>query len=390
MAHLVETYAKSTGLRISKPILPDDFYPLGFEEPYIMVVTGTGMPSKNYDYFFEVVSILKPIIKNKYKIIQCGTEKEHDAKTELDLRGRTTVGEFCYLIKNASLVVCGDTSAIHIAGVYDIPIVSLFSITDPKISGAYFGTKDKQVYLTPKNHKPNFSPHEFPKTICTIEPERAANAALKLLGFNKSNIETIYLGPNYHMKAIEVVPDFVLGPTSYPKFNLNIRYDYGGVEENIFNQLSIRKCSIITDKPINIERLKQFKQNIDKVVFEIKKAEDCEFVKTLHESGINYGLITYLSEDEFQPLKLNFCDFRLTLVKTPFSKDKIERKSEVSENTKIKTNKVIFSEGKAYLSLAHVLAKKHLQNSEDSANVIDDPKFWKDAEFFYLFNYGKN
>ena len=72
MGHLIEEYAKSLGVKIGKPVLNDHFYPI-LDEKYITIHTDNKIDSKNYEYFPQVINLIKPILNNLgYKIYQIG------------------------------------------------------------------------------------------------------------------------------------------------------------------------------------------------------------------------------------------------------------------------------------------------------------------------------
>ena len=57
--HLVEQYALSCGVKIDKPQVETSFFPLPFDK-YIILHASSGMPSKNYDYFEDVIETIYP------------------------------------------------------------------------------------------------------------------------------------------------------------------------------------------------------------------------------------------------------------------------------------------------------------------------------------------
>lgn len=387
MPHLVETYSRSTGLRIDRPQLSETFFPLPITSPYILVITSTGMPSKTYDYFGEVIDYLrKPLHEKGYKTVQAGTKDDQKANCDIDVTGKTSISQLNYLIQNASLVICGDTSSIHIAGAYNVPFVSLFSITSPKISGAYFGNKNKQRYLTPSNHKPSFNPNENPKSINEIMPERVCNEVCDLLGMKKINLKTLSIGAFYKLMALEVVPNSLVPPNFNENVILNLRYDYGGEEPILINQIAMRRCTVVTDKPINIDLLIQVRQNIEKVCVEIKSEKDLEFVKQLYKSGIPYTLITFLSAEDLDKLKIDFIDYGSITRKERFTKEKVKDISSISLKTQFRTRKVIISNSQAYLTMAHAKNQLPMSQNSNEGFLIDEQDFWNDGEFMFIFN----
>ena len=62
--HLVETYALSCGAKIDKPLIYEKYFPLP-QVKYITFQPFSGAPSKNYDFWQQVIDILFPILQNK-------------------------------------------------------------------------------------------------------------------------------------------------------------------------------------------------------------------------------------------------------------------------------------------------------------------------------------
>jgi ADP-heptose:LPS heptosyltransferase len=167
--HLLETYALSTGSRIGKPFILKKFFPVKFDK-YITVQNSSGMPSKCYDYFQEVIDFLLPIL-NKYNIgiVQIGGKEDQPLQNVELLQGATNINQTAHIISNAILHLGNDSFAIHMASAFGIKNVGLYSITLPEIAGAYFN-KEYSISLYPDNEKPSFNPNESPKRINKIKP----------------------------------------------------------------------------------------------------------------------------------------------------------------------------------------------------------------------------
>ena len=392
MPHLVETYSRTTGLRIEKMHLYEQFFPLPDSiNKYILVNSSSGQGGKNYSYYNDVLLLLKPsLTANGYKIIQVGGKDDERLRADLNLCGTTTLSQLFYLTSKASFVLSNDTSLMHAAGHYKVPFVALFSLTSPEISGAYFSPKESKSYLLPDygEDSPSFNPNEAPKTIDGIKPEKVANAVLNLLGLEEINIETVFIGDQYKYQAIEVIPDHILDPRVIPETIINIRLDYGGEENLAYANLQNRRCNLVTGKPLNVPVLSQLRANLGTVIYEITKDSDPQFVKELHRAGVPYFLFTHLSEAELTPIKLEYVDFNLINqrpIKTRSDVPNIEKV--IDGKTRFKSNKFLLSSGKIYLSLAHWQQKNAIKSFEDNiSTVLDEDVFWEEQDFFYLFN----
>lgn len=383
MPNLVETYSLSTGLRISNMELYEEFIPLVDCEKYIVVVSGSGMGGKNYSYLNEVLGLISsPLLTSGYKIVQLGEANDEKLDVNINLCGQTTINQFFYVIKNCELVLSADTSAIHLAGHYNKKLVALFGLTDPRISGAYFGNKENQSYITPKAHKPTFNPNESPKTVNGIKPETVATEIGKLLKFDINVINTLYIGKHFKMRAVELIPDHIITSSSFPHNQvINIRFDYGGIEDLLYKNIAQRKSTIVTDKALDVNVLTSLKENIESIVYNIDMTNDVKFVDAIHKTGIPYILISYKSETELQSLKLDYIDYNMINRKNISC---IEEFSGVTKDTYVETNKVLINKDGGYASYAHF--KASISHRKESSKIIDSPDFWKDVDFFYLWN----
>lgn len=65
MAHLIEEYAKSLGVKISGPVVKDHYFPIGFDK-YITIHQASNVSSKTYSHYDIVVSLLKPFLEPAY------------------------------------------------------------------------------------------------------------------------------------------------------------------------------------------------------------------------------------------------------------------------------------------------------------------------------------
>ena len=98
-------------------------------------------PAKMWDIrkFNELIEVMKEKIKNS-KIYIIGTRHDLEYKLNLsknviDLRGKTTLKEIIYLIKNANLFIGNDSGIMHIADAFEIPSLILFGSTSPDWTG---------------------------------------------------------------------------------------------------------------------------------------------------------------------------------------------------------------------------------------------------------------
>ena len=63
----------------------------------------------------------------------------------VNLAGATTLDEALYMVKNAGLVVCNDSMALHMAAGFDTPVVSIFCATSPRFGFGPWGKRSKVI-----------------------------------------------------------------------------------------------------------------------------------------------------------------------------------------------------------------------------------------------------
>jgi ADP-heptose:LPS heptosyltransferase len=139
----------------TKPVLPG--------EKYVVVVTGAQEPIKvwNIDNFSKVVRYL--LENTDFKIVFTGSSNEakrgdyiagiYNSDRILNYCGKTTLPEYAGLVANSRLVVTNDTSAVHVAAAFQVPLVCV-------VKGTRFG----RFHPYPKGIFPN-SRFVYPKEI---------------------------------------------------------------------------------------------------------------------------------------------------------------------------------------------------------------------------------
>jgi hypothetical protein len=389
--HLLEAYSTNTGSTIDKIYLFEKYYPLEIDK-YITLGTKSGMDSKDYSYFQEVLDIVfEDLKKLGYQFVQIGLKDEPPLNGCVDLRGKTDIHQIAYILKRSSLNISNDSFSMHLSSHYNIPLIVLFSPTHPQISGPYFGDKEKQTIIESNRNgqKPSFCNFENPKTIDLIKPEEVAGSIYKLLKIDKKcKIQSVFFGQLYKNTILEMVPDQILHPNALPNFLLNIRMDYKFDENIMAQQISCRKCSVITDKPVNIDLLKQLRGNIQNIIYEIKKdIHNQEFAKKAKTSGLPIVFISREDEEFVQSIKLDYADYGIIQrVNKPSQKD-IKDNEKITEKSHFKTNKFLLSNQKIFLSKSHWI-KNIPTNSLDNreGNVIMNNDFFEELDYYYIYN----
>lgn len=383
--HILDSYSLSTASKVGQPFILQKYFPMEVKGDYITLQTSSKQ-SKTYDYWPDVLDMVRDSLsKNNIQIVQIGDKDDRPLKGTYFTAGQTSVNQAAYIIANSIGHVGVDSFGVHVASSFDKPIVALYSNNYANNVGPYWGDKSKQILLEPdrKGAKPSFSLVENPKTINTIPPELIANSIFKVLDINHTVTDkTEYIGGAYPNQTVELVPDQVL--ESVNTDCLIVRMDWLHNENTLFHQLQRTNCSIWTDKPININLLRQFKAKIREVVYELKEDNDINFVENITKLGIPHVLITSFKGEKLNDLKFKYLDYTLIHNKIESAPEKI---NELKQKTGLKytSNRSILSNGQIFPSKAAWLANQPVPSFDKAyCNVIDVPEFWEELEFFRI------
>jgi hypothetical protein len=388
--HILEQYALNCGVPISKPYINEEFFPLPFDK-YITIHPKGKFPSREYDYWEEVIFHLAPIL-NKYNIniLQIGGKDEAPLPFCYPTQGQTNFNNLAYIVKNSILHLGIDSLPVHLASAFNKKIVGLYCNMYPNQSGPYWSNPEdyELIFSDLKNKKPSYAAVENPKTINFIKPEQIVNSVLNKLNLKeKINQKSIYFGNAYHLRVLEIIPDHVPNLSQFNVNIANVRMDYLFNEEHLFNILSLYKTNILTNRPININELKKFKNNILSVYFIFDKDSnfDINFIENLKNNGIKFSIISFLKEEEIEKYKIDLMDFCNINIKNLEDNKKIIESFE-KENLKFKSTKILLSKGKMYPSFQNYKNNESYINSTNEVfNFKNDGDLYKELENFYIF-----
>jgi hypothetical protein len=384
--HLVERYALGTGCKIGKPYIHQHYFPLHFGK-FITLHTTT-KDAKTYDYWADVMDLIVPELKKQgIHILQIGGEKEKQLDGAVYLCGQTSINQTAYIIDKAMAHVGVDSFPVHIASAYGKKIVALYSTSYISNCGPYWSSKEDRFLLQPeraKGVKPSFSFKEGVKQINTIKPEDVAAKIFEALGIPFTyGYKTLSVGGSYKHKLIEAVPDSVIDTRNIGVNHLTVRMDYTFNEENLARQLQVCRCSIITDRPINIELLKKFRENVSEIYYNVDGVSSPKFAHEMRKFGLKYGLLTdETDEEKINSLKFDYLDYGIIHPrKNGTAKDVLG--DIPPEKAFYKSRKFVLGRGGIYPSrVAMENGVDKLDNFGDNIQpVIDHPNFWKDSEF---------
>ena len=97
--HLLEQYALTTGVKITKPHIETSYYPFPFDK-YIVLENGHDIKSRTYGMWSDIILEIKPLLdENEIIIVQIGSSNDEAIPGCYDLRGKTTIKQNAYLLK---------------------------------------------------------------------------------------------------------------------------------------------------------------------------------------------------------------------------------------------------------------------------------------------------
>ncbi len=370
MSHLATVYGKDLGVRVGKPILQSHYYPLPSNK-YITIHTSDKVPAKNYSYWNDVVTILKPELDRRgYSIIQIGTKEDPQIDGVNCFLNSLTFQQTFFVIENSLLHVGIDSCPVHIASAYNIPTVSVYAHTYASTCSPLWNRKQIIIESDRGGNRPSFSLVENPKTIDLIKPEEISEACFKLLNFKKfKSQKTIYIGSKYLSKTIDVIlgDKFLEGRILDAK--VRIRMDLFYCEKRLVEQLSkIEKAEILTKSPISTNILTFFKNKIAKVVYTCERFNE-DFLSFLRNSNIAFEL-NCTNNETISEERNKFFNYDICLEEgNDIPKEIREKITENYSNMRISTGKIYLINGEKVISPYNF--KK------------DD--FWIDAKYFRFY-----
>lgn len=181
--HLIETYALQCGCQIDKCWIDEEPIDL----PVNKFITFHGYNpkgnSKQYDHWPIVLNMLKTNTSFCYDIIQIGQDNDYKYDVNTDYLGATNYNSLAFLIKHASLHLGFDSLPVHLASMYGIKIVALYSYY-AKSCGPYFSNPSDIKIFEPdySKYKPTPNIHDPHRLINTINPQIVYSAICELLG----------------------------------------------------------------------------------------------------------------------------------------------------------------------------------------------------------------
>jgi|TARA_R100001163_G_scaffold33250_1_gene25763 hypothetical protein len=377
MPHLLREYAKNLGVKISKPIVSNHFFPIEFDN-YITISIDDENQSKSYKNYDIVFFILKPFLK-KYdiKVVQISGKSQISG---VDKFLNIPFKQQAYVISNGLLHFGVDGALNHLSSLRKKPTVTLFGNIYANINKPLFSSSSLNMNLEPDWDKnPCFSNVDPKQQINNIKPEKIAQSIINLLKKEKAkvNFKTIYQGSAFNQTIIEVVPSSFCNIQTSNNQEIFIRVDYG-FDQQAFTEFCKRhKCTIFTDKVIKAEDIAPLSSNINNMFFFVHPDDDLIPDKYFNDlKSLNINPVILVNEKEhLSAVRNKYFDL---VVKHYNGNSK--KPDQVTSKSRFLCTKHLIANGKKYPSYAHW--KNNIDNSD---KVIDSADYWKESEYFYIY-----
>jgi hypothetical protein len=384
--NLTEKMALDCGVKISQPYLDRYFLPIR-NDNYIIIDTRCKNANGEYDYFNDVLELVKPYLKEAgIDIFQIATDK--NAKLACD-KCFITINkkQENYLISKARLLISNENYSLHIASVFNTKSIGLYSLFNPNNTRPVWN-KNSQIVL--ESHREGNLPsygrlNESPKTINFISPYVIAKNILDSLGIanDLERFELVHLGKSFNQKIVEIVPDFISDANFMKDRSINLRLDYvTNLNSSVFNYwVSNRKVNIITNKDININMVAPYRNNILLMTVMLSENISEKFLKHCKTIGLKLKIFC---DDKNKLEEYRFKFLNWDIHQDFENEDALNKLINLSEKSKFISSKILISKGKQFSCKANYFANKHLDNREES--VILSKEFEQEIEFFKIYN----
>jgi hypothetical protein len=291
---LSEVYSASCGLKIKEPRIYDQYFPF-VEEKFITLDT----ENTNYNYWFDVINLISPYLKKEnIKIFELGDPKSPNIPETNRTNGVIALGQKSFLLRKSKLHIGSpDNFSTNFFATLDKKLISVVEKKSRSLPFSW-GKAENHTFIYPENKK-------------FIEPERLAKNILNNLGINfKFDYETVFIGEKYKdgIQFVESFPDAVVPLQQFNLPSILLRMDLNFSEDVLRKQLQIGKASIYTDKPININILRELSKNINEVIYEIKEDNSPKFYEKLKSLAIPCNIISFLPPEKVNSLKLDYME----------------------------------------------------------------------------------
>lgn len=387
MSHLVEEYAKNLGVKISKPVLAEHFFPV-IPDKYITVSVESQIQSKHYKYFDIVFDSVRSFLgKRSIKIIQIGSSKSPKLSSVDEMIFDLDFKKQAYIVRNSLLHIGCSDALMHYASFNEVPVVALFGDSYAACCDGYWSSPENKTNIeAPWKVKPSFNVVDQHDSINKILPEDIANAIIKKFAPDKSiPLKTRFIGDFYHHPVFELVPDFFEQMPGMLDKHWFIRLDYLDSHPYVETWCEyLPSFSFFADKMIPHQFIQQLRGKLQSISFFVNEQSSIshDYLNYIGGLGITVNLLVK-DEADLPKIRNKYFDFN---VQVYISADKsILQDKKINFNTSLfHSNKTILSRGKKYPSTYHWKKDK---NVLDKNLIIEDNELLlSELNHFYIYD----
>lgn len=380
--NVLEKYASSCGVKISKPNVGASYFPLKWDK-YIVIDNRNKNGGNVYDSYSDVMSYIHPILeKEGIGIVSFAKEEKYIIEKTAPYISITKKQE-AYFIQNSLLTVSSDNLSAYLADGQGVPSIGLYSIYPSESNRPIWTDKHTVIESERCGNLPSYGVAEDPKAINFIEPEKVAQAILDKVGIDfKILHDTVFIGDLYSIKVVEAIPDFATEPNFMKNKALNIRMDYHFDEQNLCHWLTGRYINILTDKKINLDLLRHYKKNIAQLTVTINDNFDEAYLKEVRKIGIKLEIFCE-NPEKIEKYRFKYFDFKINESEY---KTKEDIDFEINDKSVFVSSKILLSEGQKFSCYEAKKQKKPLTGGVEPVYNTED--FWKELDYYRIIQHG--
>lgn len=105
----------------------------------------------------QFANLIDALNDHGFQVVITGSDKEHEyiesiinltqTKTATNLAGKLSLTQLAHLLSKTKLLICNDSGAMHLASVFETPLVAIFGPTSPAETGPY--NRNSHVIYSP-------------------------------------------------------------------------------------------------------------------------------------------------------------------------------------------------------------------------------------------------
>lgn len=368
----INLFSNLNEVNISEPYLYDMFFPISDDEFFLIDLENNDKQEVQYNHWQKVLNLVSLACDGKTKTYQTGSKDDVQIFDITRLNDSVSVNQLSFLIKRSKGVLTTNPLVLEIASRANIPLVF---VANKKTIKEYFRLSPKrknQIALENKD---------------SLKPEQIAKEFFGLFNLKFSfDYETVYIGSQYvdGNKFIDFIPNQTV-ETKDLNFLSIIRMDLFFNEVALVEQLKkSRTSAIVTNKNININIIKAFKNKINKLCYIIEKENNPDFCSQVNGVGVPVYLYTELDDESILEEKIKYMEIGL-INKTEEDKEGLEKlKGYDLNNLFFSSNRTLLSSGKNFPSEFHYRQNENLEYENEFIKTVNHPKFWEELQNFWI------